>query len=355
MSTDWESGYGVSFEFWEVDKDTFKDARRLYYVEECEIVRDAGDETLGSATMTIGDRTIDEETYIRVYLMAEQPAGSGNVERVCLGTFLSQVPIVKMDGKGLERPLELSTPLKELADDNPPAGYTVRAGTDAVKALEYIHKRGHVKVVHSTATAKVPKDITANDSDTWLSFGTAVLESVNMERTLDPYGYVGFAPVKDAGALATSYTYADNFVSILMPEAELTCDWHNVPNVVEVLVSTSSTLFKVQCVNDDPSSNVSTVKRGRIKRERVNNPEGVTTKEQAQVYARSKLRELSCSEREVTYTHGYCPVRLGDGVRLYYGEYSLDCDLKVKRQVIRCRTDLEVEETGTYTEVLWNG
>lgn len=354
MSTDWSSGYGVSFEFWEVDKDTFRDKKRLYEVEECEIVRDSGDETLGSATMTIGDFP-SEETYIRVYLLAEQPAGSGEVERVCLGTFLAQVPSVKMDGKIVERPLELSTPLKELADDQPPAGYTVRAGTDAVSALEYIHRRGHVKVVHSTASARVPKDITANDSDSWLSFGTAVLESVNMERTLDPYGYVGFAPVRDAGALQTSWTYADNYESIILPEAELTCDWHNVPNVVEVIVSTSSSLFKVQCVNDDPDSSVSTVRRGRVKRERVMNPEGVATREQAVAYAKSKLRELSCSERELTYTHGYCDVRLGDGVRLYYREHSLDCNLKVTRQVIRCKTDLEVEETGTYTEVLWNG
>ena len=260
-----------------------------------------------------------------------------------------------MDGKVAERPLDLSTPLAELADDYPPSGYTVRAGSDAVKALEYIHSRGHVKVVHSTASLTVPKDITANDSDSWLTLGTAVLDAVGMERSLDPYGYVSFVPVRDAGALAPSYTYADDFISILMPEAELTCDWRVVPNVVEVLVSNTSSMFKVQCVNSDSDSAVSTTTRGRRVLHREVNPEGVATREQAEAFAKSKLRELSCNERTITYTHGYCPTKLLDGVRFAYRVHGLDCNLKVIRQVIRCRTDLEVEETGSYAEVLWNG
>ena len=352
--TNWHRSYGVSFEFWEVDKDTFKDDRRLYGIEDCEIVRDSSDPTLGDATMTVSD-DMPDETYVRVYLLAEQPAGSGNVERVCLGTMLSQVSEEKSDGKVVDRPLELSTPLKELDEDNPPAGYTVRKDSDAIEAATRIFSRFHVRVKPCSLVKPMPRDVTANDSDTWLTFGRAVLEAVSMEPTLDPYGYVGFAPVIDASAMTPVKVFVDDDVSIIEPDVSLKRDRHKVPNVVEVKVSTSSSLIVAECRNDDKVSPVSTVQRGRIVRRRVDNPEGVGTLEQAKAYARRELKKLSCSEREITYTHGYCEVSLGNCVGIYYSSFPLDIKAKVVRQVIRCQTDFEVEETARYTEALWNG
>lgn len=351
---DWTSSYGVSFEFWEVDRDTFRDVRQLYGVEECEITRDSDDPTLGDATMTV-DEIVDEETYIRVYLVAEQPPASGRRERVCLGTFLAQVSELSMDGKVVSRPLELNTPLKELDDDQPPDGYTVRKGSDAIKAATRVFSRYHVHLHPCTASIAMPRDVTANDSDTWLTFGRAILEAVDMEPTLDPQGYVGFAPVKDAAALAPVWRYEDDALSIIEPDANVKMDWHNVPNVVEVVVSTSTSVVKATCTNSDPASPVSTARRGRVKRTRVSNPEGVATQEQANAYAARELKKLSCAEREVTYRHGYCPVRLGDCISFAYTAHGFETKAKVVRQVIRCRTDFEVEETARYTETLWNG
>lgn len=352
--TDWTKSYGVSFEYWEVDKDTMRDRRRMYGVEDAEITRDADDPTLGDATMSI-DEYLAEETFIRVYLLAEQPPQSGSVERICLGTFLAQVSQINLDGKVESRPLELSTVLKELDDDNPPSGYTVRKGADAVAAAMRIFSRYHVKVIPSTVSKAAPRDITANDSDTWLTFGRAVLESVDMEPTLDAFGQVGFSPIRSASALASTWLYIDDVVSIINSEANLKLDWHNVPNVVEVNVSTANSFIRRQCENNDPNSPVSTASRGRVKRIIVSNPEGVATAEQAEAYARRELKKLSNAERELTYTHGYCPVRLGDGITFNYVAHSLSVKAKVVRQVIRCNTDLEVEETARYTEALWNG
>ena len=351
---DWAQSYGVSYEFWEVDADTFEDSRRLYGIEECEITRDSDDPTLGDATMTV-EEYFPSESYIRVYLMVEQPAGSGNVERICLATLLAQVAEHRMDGKVVQRPLELSTPLKELDDDNPPEGYTIKKGADAVAAATRIFSRFHVKVKKCGISKAMPRDVTANDSDTWLTFGRAVLEAVNMEPTLDPSGYVGFAPISDASALSPIWYFVDDDISILNPELTLQQDWHEIPNTVEVKVSTSNSGVRAECVNSDPSSPVSTVVRGRTVRRRVDNPEGVATKEQAEAYAYRELKKLSCSENEVTYSHGYCPVALGHCVGIYYTEHSLDIKAKVVRQVIRCSTDLEVSETSRYTEALWNG
>ena len=354
MATIWTDSYGVSYEFWEINPVNMRSIRKLADVEDAEITRDSEDTTLGSASMTVAE-LFPSEAWVKCYLLAEQPPMSGNVERVPLGVFIAQLPSVKMDGKVAERPLELSTPLRELADDYPPVGYTVRQGTDAVVAANFIFSRHHVKVAPSTMSATLLKDITAADSDSWLDIGAAVLAEANMEYSIDADGLVSFGPKRDASALSPLWVYADDDISILMPEAEMELDWHNVPNVVEVVVGEAASGFSVTVENDDPASPVSTVSRGRTVLYRETSPEGVTTRAQAEMWATRKLRELSNRERRITYTHGYCPVRVGDCVRIRYQAHLLDCKAKVVRQVIRCATDLEVEETAVYSEVLWNG
>jgi hypothetical protein len=57
----------------------------------------------------------------------------------------------------------------------------------------------------------------------------------------------------------------------------------------------------------------------------------------------------------VSYSHGYCPVRIGDCVRLNYRRAGLD-DVKamVKTQTIKCSSGgCEVSETAVFTKKLW--
>jgi hypothetical protein len=56
----------------------------------------------------------------------------------------------------------------------------------------------------------------------------------------------------------------------------------------------------------------------------------------------------------VSYTHGYCPVRVGDCVRLNYSKAGLiNIKAKVTSQSIRCSTGCEVSETAVFTKKLW--
>ena len=201
MTIDWRKSYGVSFEYWVLDPDTMKETRRLNAVEECDITRDMSDDVVCSASMTV-EELLEEETYIRVYLLAT-PIG-GKTERIALGTFLSITPKVNMDGKAVQRPLDMYSPLKELADDNPPVGYTVRKGSSAASAVKRVFERYHVKVAPCNSTATIQEDITANDSDTWLSFGKAILDAAELECLVDPYGTVCFVPKRDASAMSSA-------------------------------------------------------------------------------------------------------------------------------------------------------
>ena len=354
MATSWTDSYGVTFEWWEVDPRTNRDIRLIGTVEEGEITEDADAKTIATASVSIGE-LFPSESWLRCYLIAEQPPSSGNREKVPLGLFLAQTPSVRVDGKSVERPLELASPLAELDGDYPPVGYTVRRGADAIAAARFCFSRFHVRLADTTATATMPKDVTASDSDTWLDMGKAVLAEAGMEYSVDADGLVSFGPKRDASAMSAVWRFADDDISILLPEAEMDLDWMNVPNRVEVIVGEAAGGFSVSVENDDPSSPVSTATRGRTLTHRENNPEGVTTREQARTWAIRKLRELSCRERRITFRHGYCPVRVGDCVRIAYRRHQLDCKAKVVRRVIRCATDFEVESTAVYSEVLWNG
>ena len=129
-----------------------------------------------------------------------------------------------------------------------------------------------------------------------------------------------------------------------------------IPNVVEVVYSNGSDTYYARAVNDDPNSPISTVNRGRILKRRVTNPDmiGNPTEKQIQEYAEQLLRELSSIEYTVSYSHAYCPVRLGDCIRLNYARAGIvDVKAKVISQNIQCKPGCKVTETAVFTTKLW--
>lgn len=75
---------------------------------------------------------------------------------------------------------------------------------------------------------------------------------------------------------------------------------------------------------------------------------------QLKEYAIQLLKELSTLEYTISYTHGYCPVRLGDCVRLNYKAAGLEnVKAKVIRQEIKCQPGCPVSETVVFTKKLW--
>ena len=72
------------------------------------------------------------------------------------------------------------------------------------------------------------------------------------------------------------------------------------------------------------------------------------------MYAEQLLRELSTLEYTVSYTHGYCPVRIGDCVRLNYERAGIiDVKAKIISQSIKCEAGCPVTEKAVFTKKLW--
>ena len=101
---------------------------------------------------------------------------------------------------------------------------------------------------------------------------------------------------------------------------------------------------------------VSTVTRGRQIIYRETNPDVAAgiTQEQLDEYAQNLLKEMSSIEYKLSYTHGYCPVRLNDCVMLNYSRAGLrNIKAKVVQQSITCEPGCPVRETAVFTKQLW--
>lgn len=349
---DWLSSMQQSFEYYTVDPSTWKDVKRIENVLSCTIDRDSEVATLGSANISLAE-TIGE-SYIRVYLVVNQ---NGNTYKEPLGTFLVQTPTWKFNGKTRDISIDAYTPLLELKENLPPIGYSLLKDENIMNAAYRLcRERVRAPVVEAACSMTLHDDFVANTDDTWLTFLTDLVANAKYTFGLDELGRIIFLPIQDAASLQPVWTYTDDNSSILYPDINLDRDLYGIPNVVEVVYSSGNDTYHARVVNDDPNSPISTVRRGREIVHRVTNPDlyGDPTENQTQEYAERLLRKLSTLECAVTYSHGYCPVRLNDCVRLNYTRSGItDIKAKVISQSINCSAGCKVTETAVYTTKLW--
>ena len=349
---DWTSSMQQTFEYYTVDPGTWKDIERIDNVKSCIITRDSEADTLGSATIDITESL--GECYIRVYLVTIQ---NGVKERHPLGTFLVQTPSSSFDGKIRDISMDAYTPLLELKENQPPLGYSLFKESN-IMDYAYLLSREHTRapVVETQCDTNLYYDFVADVNDTWLTFIRDLISNAKYTFALDELGRILFAPKQDTASLQPVWTYTDDNSSILYPELTMDHDLYGIPNVVEVVYSNGSDSYYAKVVNDDSNSPISTINRGReiIYRDTnpniIGNPKGDQIKE----YAEQLLRELSTVEYSVTYSHGYCPTRLGDCVRLNYSRAGLNgVKAKVVSQSIKCEPGCPVTEKAVFTTKLW--
>ena len=349
---DWTASMQQTFEYYVVNPNNWKDDYQLKNVKKSTINRDSTAETLGSATIDVTDYI--GECYIRTYLITIQ---NGVREKHPLGTHLVQTPSSTFDGKKRDVSMDAYTPLLELKENPPPLGYSILKGENVMEnAYRIIREHVRAPVVKTECNKTLFKDFVANTNDTWITFCSDLIANAKYVLDLDELGRVLFAPKQETASLQPMWTFNDDNSSILYPELTLKQDLYGIPNVVEVVYSSGKNYYSARVVNDDSNSPTSTARRGREIIHRVTNPElsGDPTEEQIQLYAENLLKELSTLESTVTYTHGYCPVRVGDCVRLNYTRAGLkNIKAKVISQSIKCETSCSVTEKAVYTTKLW--
>lgn len=349
---DWTASMQQTFEYRVIDPATWKEKKILDNIKSCTIERDSEADTLGSATIDVEEST--GECYIRVYLVTIQ---NGETERFPLGTFLVQTPSSSFDGKAYSITMDAYTPLIELKEKMPAYGYSLPEGENIMdKVYALTNENVRAPVVKAKADDTLTGDFVANTDDTWMSFLKDLAANAEYSFSIDEMGRILFAPDQDTDAMQPVWTFDDSNSSILYPDISLDHDLYGIPNVVEVIYSSDNNYFFSRIVNDDPNSPTSTVNRGREIIYRDTNPSisGSLTQERIDDRAKQLLKSLSTLEYTVSYTHGYCPVRLGDCVRLNYKNAGLDgVKAKVTSQSIKCEPGTPVTEKAVYSKKLW--
>lgn len=349
---DWTSTMQQTFEYYVVDPWTWKETKLLNNVTACTIERDSTAETLGSATIDVIESV--GECYIRVYLVIIQ---NGLKEKLPLGTFLVQTPSSSFDGKIRKVSMDAYTPLLELKENQPPLGYSITKDQNIMTIASQLTQEHCRAPVTPTANSQtLHDDFVSDPNDTWITFLKDLISNAKYDFGLDEMSRIIFLPQQDAASLQPVWTYNDDNSSILYPDFDMEHDLYGIPNVVEVVYSSGRDNYYAKVVNDDIDSPISTINRGREIVYRVTDPDliGDPTENQIQEYANNLLKALSSIEYTVSYKHGYCPVRVGDCIRLNYARAGIkNIKARVISQSIECTPGCPVTEKAVFTTKLW--
>lgn len=354
---DWTASMQQTFEFYIVDPTSWKNIRKIDNVLSCSISWDSEADTLGSATLDVDTNLT--ENYIRVYLVTIQ---HGVTEKHTLGTFLVQTPTEAFDGKMQSISLDAYTPLLELNENYPDFGFFIPKKSNIMEKVSQLAKENmRAPVIKETGNqTELTMDYVADVNDKWLKFLKDLASNADFTFRLDEEGQLYFSPKRDLESLQPIWTFNDDNSSILYPDVSKSQDIFGIPNVVEVLCSTNDDkepVIHVIVENNDVNSKTSIQNRGRRITKRVTDPEIIgtaLTRGRVEEYAENLLKELSTVECTVTYTHAYCPVRVGDCVRLNYKDAGLDgVKAKIISQQIECKPGCPVTETAVYTTKYW--
>lgn len=350
---DWKVSMQRTYEFYEVNPQTWKNTVKLTEITKCSLDWDLDTDTLTSATL---ECTCDlKECYVRVYMITIQ---NRIKEKHPLGTYLIQTPGDAFNGKHHSISIDAYSPLIELKESRPPIGFTIMKGENIMESAVQICKE-HMRAPIIAPTGvkdKIEYDFVAETDDTWFSFVSDLISNANYRFMLDEMGRVLFAPEQDTASLQPVEVYEDTDISILYPDLDVERDLYGIPNVVEVVHSSDSGVVYSRVVNDDVNSPISTVNRGREILYRDTNPSvsGTVTQEIIDDYAEKLLREQSTLEYKITYKHGYTRARIGECVRINYVRAGLkNVQVKIISQSFTCDSECAVSETAIYTNKLW--
>lgn len=353
---DWTESMQQYYEYYTVSPITWADVSLINTVTTGSITNDLNTETLTNATFAGVD--MNGEFYIRAYICAKQ---GDEFERRCLGTFLVQSPSCSYDGKYNEVSALSYSPLIELKENYPPMFYTLPKETDVVEwAYNMIEENSRLKVDRTYKEQIISKyDYVANADDNWLDFITSVLNQNGVSYKLSPEGVVSLYKTLNYNISPIKYIFKNDEKSIILPRVSYSKDMYDIPNVVEVYVSTEKG-YNVVRVSNNLSANDSATSidaRGReiVHRETSPSIVGIPTDAEIENYAKMLLESLSTIVVELSFTHAYVPgISVGDTILVDYPEAGLNEQrCKITSQQMDLSEGLLVDTTATFEIEYW--
>lgn len=335
---DWTRSYESTWRVFRVNEKTWADGAEIRNVDSAKISRTADGSLLETGSLVV---TGDFETgYYRIVMTADQ---DGELTRVDVGTLYFQASggetnfgrtAYDVDGSSVLYPAYTTTVI---------IGEYAPAGADGAQYAASL-LRGAIN-----APVEVHGGFTLNDHVVH-ELGAAVIEAVwavldagGFVIQIDGKGIVHILPKPTEPSL----TINSSSIGRLSNGIDFSADKSDIPNRYIVIDGNNVTI----AVNDDPASEVSTVRRGFFVDVVDTSPTPVNGKTMAE-YAHDRLKAMSIMRDERKYTREYAPdVYLYSIVRSSIS--GLQGDLRVLSQSIRCSNGISVSEKAAREIALW--
>lgn len=291
-----------------------------------------------SATIRTVGHMFNNETWVRIYLIARQGAES---ERVPLFTGLA-IPSKSQRGILINSTLECYSVLSVIDDVLLPRGWYAPVGTNAVMLIrDMIHAttKAPVEIYDVEEPPRIEKEaIVADGGETYLSMIEKILTAIEWRIKIGGSGKIYILPMaKEKTATFDSLSY-----SVIDVTNEITCDydWKSCPNVFRAVLNDSYAIAR----DEKDDSPYSIQNRGReIWMEEQNVV--LSDTETLSDYAIRRLSEIQQISTKYTYARRFVPgIYPSDVIELNYPAQDLVGDYLISSQ------DIELNYGALITE-----
>lgn len=340
---DWTKSYIANWRVFKVNEQTWMDAEKIGGVDTISVTRSCSGDApmLESGSMSLTGEF--ERGYYRVVMDAVQGVES---ERVDIATLLCESNKQTRDFNTVQSSVVCNSVLYPAYTQRLLDGTYIQAGSNVA---EFVAKL-------LGGCIKAPVEVESGfiiSSHYWFEFGIRILdaawEALNIGgyiMQIDGRGVVHIKPRPSTPALSLDSAN----VALLGTSVGTELDISNVPN--RYIAKSDATI--AIAVNDDPSSDVSTVSRGYIYDEVDDSPATVDD-ETLPMYAVRKLVELSTNIASLySYTREYWPdVYPNDLIEGSIEAVGTTDNLRVLNQSISCGNGITVSEQVAKEVSLW--
>lgn len=329
---DWASGITATYKAFTVDSVTWEDIDEVPLMSGT-VTRDMSDDLLTSASVDVREPV--GETWLRIYLIAEQ---NGGAIRVPLFTGLTATPTRTLDGTRESYKVDCYSRLKVASDKMVPLGYYVAAGARGTDTIIQLLQMANINATAPITSTRLTDYIIAESGETVLTMAQKVARAIGWQIRLDGRGTVTIEPQSNE-----IRGHLSNDIDIMEPSVSDTDDWYSCPNVLRVTSGTqTATVY-----DRDPESDLSVQARGR----EIWAQESVTLSDASALptYARARLKALQQHTRTLSYSRRFNPgIMPGDLVAISYPQAGLTGNFRVMSQTIALAYGARTQEEVYY-------
>lgn len=215
-----------------------------------------------------------------------------------LGVFVPSTPTKNADGKNLSYTVEAYDRTIFAKEDCITDRAFFAKGTlylDIVR--QYLLSAGITEVSVISSSSVLPTDREFEIGTSKLEIINTLLSEINyLPLSINASGQAVIAPYKEPNADNVSYSYRADELSVLQSAASSTVDFYDVPNIYIAIVSNpEQEVIKSIYINDNPASELSTVRRGRNIVSQLYKPDTITSQEDLDAY----IRRIAFSRSQV--------------------------------------------------------